>query len=385
VALSLVLLVAAGLFIRSLQSVRTIEPGYAVDELVSAPLNAELLRYTRAQGRELYRRLVERMEQLPGVQSATVARIAVLSGAARVTAIVVEGREDAADRNAGRSVRANVVGTRFFSTLGIPLLRGRDFDGTDTETSPLVAIVSETMAREFFPGEDPIGKRFSSGFSRTGNPRGDWVAIVGLVRDGKYGSLSEPDTPVVYMPISQRHESGVTMYVRASGPLGHLIPQIRREIQAIEPNLPVANIATMAETIGTSLYVPRMGATLLSVFAGLSLLLASLGVYGVLAFSIARRTREIGIRVALGADRRRVAALVVREGMSLVAVGLAIGFAAGLYLSKWIGSFLFDVSPRDATTFAVVPVVLAAVALLACYLPARRALRVDPLVALRTE
>jgi putative ABC transport system permease protein len=280
---------------------------------------------------------------------------------------------------------ANVIGPNFFATLGIPLVRGRDFTTADTETTPLVAIVSESMAKQFFPGEDPIGKRFSTGYSRTANPRGDWVEIVGVARNSKYASLSEPERPVVYMPLGQRHETGVTLYVRASGSLGPVISQMRREIQAIEPNLPVADTEKMTETIATSLYAPRMGAMLLTVFGGLALLLASLGIYGVLAFSIARRTREIGIRVALGADRRSVTTLVLREGMSLVGLGLAIGLVAGLYLSQSLKMFLFDVSSRDLTTFAIVPCVLVAVALLACYVPARRALRVDPLTALRAE
>ena len=280
---------------------------------------------------------------------------------------------------------ANVVGPDFFATLGIPLVSGRDFTSGDTETSPLVAIVSESMAKQFFPGENPIGKRFSSGFSRTGIPGGDWVEIVGVARDSKYAALSEPDRPVVYLPLAQRHETGVTLYVRANGALAPIVSQVRREIQAIEPNLPVPDPLTMGETVATSLYAPRMGAMLLAIFGGLALLLASLGIYGVLAFSIARRTREIGIRVALGADGRRVTALVLREGMSLVGLGLAIGLGAGFYLSESVKAFLFDVSPRDLTTFAIVPCVLVAVALLACYVPARRALRVDPLTALKAE
>jgi predicted permease len=389
VALSLMLLIAAGSFIRSLRVAQAIDPGYAVDEIVSAPLSVNILRYTKAQGREFYRRATERMEQIPGVASASVARIAVLTGGARVAAISVEGR-DTGERSqsegngfataAGRTALANVIGPGFFRTLGITVLRGREFTSQDTEDSPLVAIVSETMAKQFFPGEDPIGRRFTTGFA---NARGQWTEIVGLVRDTKVASLSEAASPAVYMPLAQRHETGVTLYVRASAPPGPLVAQIRREIQALEPNLPVPNIQTMNDTIGTSLYAPRMGAVLLTVFGGLALVLASLGVYGVLAFSISRRTREIGIRMALGADRGRVFALVIREGMWLVGIGLAIGLAAGIYASKSIESFLFDVSARDATTFVIVPLVLIAVSLVACYLPARRAMRVDPMVALR--
>jgi putative ABC transport system permease protein len=394
VALTLLLLIAAGLFVRSLRAVQAVETGYAVDQLVSTPLDVNLLRYTRAQGREFYRRAIERMASIPGVRSATVARVAVLTGGGRSTAIAIEGRPDSGNRSQSESrglsaeadsVLANVVGPDFFATLGVPLARGRDFSPRDTETSPLVAIVSKAMAAQYFPGQDAIGKRFATGFSRTKNPRGDWIEIVGVARDSKYASLDEAPAPVVYLPIAQRHETGVVLYVRATGDLGSLAAQLRREIQAIEPNLPVTDTETMTETIATSLYAPRMGAILLSVFGALALLLAALGIYGVLAFSVARRTREIGIRIALGATRRGVVGLVVREGLLLVAIGLGIGLVAGFYLSKAIGAFLYGIDPHDLATFAAVPCVLLAVAWLACYLPARRAVRVDPLAALRAE
>jgi predicted permease len=390
VALSLLLLIAAGLFIKSLKTVQTIDAGLAVNELVTAPLGVNLLRYTRAQGREFYQRVIDRMEQMPGVKSASVARMAVLTGSNRVTSVNVEGRADSGDRSQseggafsaarGREALANVVGPGFFETLGIPIVKGRDFNSQDVEGRPQVAIVSETMVKEFFPGEDALGKRFSTAGASSNGP---WIEIVGIAKDSKYRSLSEPPSAVVYVPLAQQHETGVTLYVRASGPPALLVSQVRREIQAIEPNLPVPNIQTMNETIGASLYAPRMGAMLLSVFGGLALLLAALGVYGVLAFSISRRTREIGIRMALGADRGRVFALVIREGMWLVGIGLAIGLLAGLYASESIKSFLFNVHTRDVATFTSVPLVLAAVALLACYLPARRAMKVDPMVALR--
>jgi putative ABC transport system permease protein len=314
----------------------------------------------------------------------------VLTGAARITSIAVEGRPDSGNRgtsegagvrtSAGETALANVIGPGFFKTLGIPLIKGRDFNNQDTEDRPLVAIVSETMAKQFFLGEEPVGKRFRTGLV---GPSGPWTEIVGIVQDSKYATLNEAPTPVVYMPLAQRHETGVTLYVRAAGPLAPLIAQLRREIQTIEPNLPVPNIQTMNDTIRTSLYIRRMGAMLLSVFGALALLLASLGVYGVVAFSTSRRTREIGIRMALGADRRRVFSLVIREGMWLVGIGIGVGLTCGLYASVSMKSFLYDVSTRDFRTFASVPCVLATVALLACYLPARRAVKVHPMAALR--
>ena len=391
VALSVVLLTGAGLFIRSLRAIHAVDPGLAVTELISAPININLLRYTKIQGREFYRQLVERMEGLPGVSSASVARIALLAGGgSRVAGVRIEGRTYPAPDNAAprgpvmgqNATFANVVGPRFFGTIGVPLVAGRDFTPTDLEDGPLVAIVNETFARLFFPGEDPIGKRFATGYS---NASGEWTEIVGVARDSKSGDLSEGRVPLAYMPLSQRHESGVTLYVRSTLPPATLIPQIRREIQELEPHLPVPNIEPMAASIDTRLYPQRMGANLLAVFGGLAVLLASLGVYGVLAFSISRRRQELGVRIAVGADRRDIFKLVIREGLVLVAIGLVLGLVASANLAGLVASFLFGIYPHDALTFAMVPVLLTMVALIACYLPARRAMLVDPLVALRND
>jgi|CXWL01.1.fsa_nt_gi predicted permease len=393
VAISLILLLASGLLIRSLRAVQAIDPGYAVEQLVSTPLNVELLRYTREQGREFYRRVIERTERIPGVESASVARVALLSGGARTTAVTVEGQADPGapgqNERAGaptprRIAMVNVVSPGFLGTLGVSLLRGRSFEATDVENSPAVAVVSQSMVRQFFRDTDPMGRRFSTGVNRaTGEPH--WIVVIGVARDSKYTSLSEPDSPVIYLPLAQQHETGVTLYVRAIGSPGALAPQIRREIQAIEPGLPVPNPRAMGDTVATSLYTPRMGAMLLSVFGGLALLLATLGIYAVLAFSIGMRRREIGIRMALGADRRTVTTLVLKEGMALVAPGIAIGLTVSVGLAESMRRFLFDVSPRDLTTFAVVPAILMGVALAACYLPARKAAKVDPLTVMRVD
>jgi len=274
-----------------------------------------------------------------------------------------------------------VVGPGYFDTVGVALIGGRDFHAGDREDHPLVAIVSETFARQFFPGENPIGQRLSTGFR---NAAGEWTEIIGMARDGKYSSLGETPRPMIYMPLSQRHESGTTLYVRSRVPAATLVPQIRREIQRLEPNLPLPDVQTVSQAIRTQLYPQRMGANLLAGFGGLALVLASLGVYGVLAFSISRRRHELGIRMAIGADRRSIFALVIREGLALVGIGLAMGMIAAANLTHLLANFLFGVSALDAVTFAMVPAILAIVALVACYLPARRATRVDPVVALRT-
>ncbi|MGH9311201.1 MAG: FtsX-like permease family protein, partial [Vicinamibacterales bacterium] len=250
----------------------------------------------------------------------------------------------------------------------------------DTSQQPLVTIVNETIARTHFNGESPIGKRVSFD-----GPTGPWREIVGVVRDSKYAALSEGALPVAYLPLAQNHETGMTLYVRTSVPPASIIAAVRREIQALEANLPVPNIETVAESLGTSLYAPRMGAWLLGVFGGLAVLLAAVGIYGVLSFSTARRTREMGIRLALGAEMRDVFLLVLRDGMLLVLVGITIGIAGALAAGRSVTSFLYGVTPTDPRTFAATALILSAVALAACAIPARRAMRVDPIVALRQE
>jgi predicted permease len=391
VALSMLLLIPAGLFVRSLLAARAIDPGFDAEKLVSAPLNINLLRYTSSKGREFYREVVERVERLPGVEAASVARVAVMRGGGRVLGLMVEGRQGYPDEfvfgegggvvTADRTrVNANVVGPGFFRTLGIPLVIGRDFSEQDVEGRPPVVIVNETAAKIHFGGDNPVGKRVSFR-----GQQGPWREVVGVVRDSKYAALGEAALPVAYMPVAQNHETGMTLYVRASIPPASLVGSLRREIQAIEPNLPVPNIQTMTDTIGTSLYAARMGAWLLAVFGGLALLLAAIGIYGVLSFSISRRTREMGIRLALGAEAVNVFLLVVRDGMLLVGVGIIIGLSGGLAGARSLASFLYGVPTSDAATFAAMTIILIAVALVACVIPARRAMRVSPIAALRYE
>jgi predicted permease len=390
VALSLLLLIAAGLFVRSLQSVRAIDPGFDAAKLVSAPLNINLLRYTRAQGREFYRQVTERVERLPGVESASLARVAVLAGGGRVLRLLVEGHDGPNDRSVSEGtgttagnrgvINANVVGPRFFKTLGIPLVMGRDFGDQDAEDRTPVVIVNETAVKMHFPGDNPIGKRLSFG-----GQQGPWREIVGVVRDSKYAALGEGPLPVAYLPVAQNHETGMTLYVRAAVSPASLVGAIRAEIQAIEPHLPVSSVPTMTQTIATSLYVARMGAWLLAVFGGLALLLAAIGIYGVLSFAISRRTREMGIRLALGAERRDVFTLVVRDGMIVVALGIALGIVGGFAGMRSLSNFLYGVQTSDLQTFAATTFILTIVGLVACVIPARRAMRVPPTTALRHE
>jgi predicted permease len=390
VALSLLLLIAAGLFVRSLGSAQRIDPGFDVSKLVSAPLNVNLLRYTTTQGRAFYRAVTERVEQLPGVESAALSRVSVLSGSGRILSVHVEGRNSTHEQTRAEgggvvtadptTINANVVGTRFFETLGIRLVLGRAFTEQDADQRPLVAIVNEASVKMHFDGENPLGKRVSFD-----GPRGPYREIVGVVRDSKYGTLREDRLPIAYLPLAQNHETGMTLYVRASVPPESLIAAVRREVQALEPNLPMPDLRTVADTVGISLYAPRMGAWLLSLFGGLAVLLAAVGVYGVLSFSTARRTHEMGLRLALGAKTRDVFLLVLRDGMLLVGVGIAAGLAGGLVSARFLSTFLYGVSTTDLPTFAATTAVLTMVAAVACAIPARRAMRVHPLIALRQE
>jgi macrolide transport system ATP-binding/permease protein len=390
VALSLLLLIAAALFVRSLQSAQAIDPGFAVEKLVSAPLNINLLRYTRRQGREFYQQVVQRVKGLPGVEAASVSRVALMTGGGRVLGIIVEGTHVEGERSMSEGggvvaadparINASVVGPGFFNTLGISVLSGRDFNDRDAEGRPLAVVVNEASVGLHFAGQSPIGKRV-----RLGGPQASWSEVVGVVGDSKYGSLGEGSLPVVYMPLAQNHETGMMLYVRTSVGPSSLIGSIRREIQALEPNLPVPDIHTMAETVGTSLYAARMGAWLLGVFGVLALLLAAVGIYGVLAFSISRRTREMGIRLALGADARDVFLLVVRDGMLLVGAGILIGLGAGVAGARTLATSLYGAPTSEVSTFAAVTGILTVVALSACVIPARRAMRVSPTAALKYD
>ena len=391
VGLSLLLLVAAGLFLRNLREIQAIAPGFDVERLLSSELPVNLLRYTTDQGREFYRRVVERVEALPGVESASVARVPLLGGGGRTTSLHVEGRQGRADRFQAEgaspversldAVNVNVVGPGYFRTLGAPLRVGRDLDERDTPGSPLAAVVNEAFWRLHFADrrrEGVLGERLS-----LDGPEGPWREIVGVVSDSKYATLTEAPRPVVFLPLGQQHETGVVLYVRATSDPALLVSAVRREVRALEPNLPLAELRTVAETVSASTFAARMAVVLLGAFGGLALLLAAIGVYGVTSFQVAQRTREIGIRMALGAAADDVLRMVIGRGMRLVALGLALGLLLSLAAGRSLQSFLYGVSGSDPLTLAVVSLLLAAVALVACLVAARRATRLDPLAALR--
>ncbi|HEX3528030.1 MAG TPA: ABC transporter permease [Thermoanaerobaculia bacterium] len=380
VAISTVLLVGAGLFLRSLGQASSIDPGFTLRKGVAAQLLVGLGgSYTDAQGRVFYQRLLERTRALPGVRSAAYADHLPLALQVHVSRADIEGKPTARDEDKPE-IDLDGAGPGYFETLGIPILAGRPFNEHDGPDVPKVAIVNETSAKRFWPGESPLGKHF-----RVGGKDAPWLTVVGVARDGKYRTLGEDPRPFAYTMVDQDKSFGRTLIVAGNGDEKALLGQVRRAIDATDPNVPIFDIKTMSEHLSIMLFLARIGAVLLAAFGGLGLILASMGLYGVVAASVARRTREIGIRMAIGARRGDVLRLVVREGMVLTGTGLAIGLGLALLGTGLLHGLLYGIAPSDPLTFAAVALVLGGVALGANLIPAKRATEVDPLVALRSE
>ncbi|HEX8140380.1 MAG TPA: ABC transporter permease [Pyrinomonadaceae bacterium] len=377
-ALSLVALIGAGLFIRSLRNAQKLNPGFETEKLMVMSYDLGAQGYNATRGREFDRQVQARVEAIPGVRSAAVASNAPFNGGF-LRSVFVEGQETPAS---GRGILTlvNTVGMKYFETLGIPVLRGRDFSTSDQENSVHVVVINEAMAKRFWPGQDALGKRFKF--------FGDefQTEVVGVVRNSDSTQLGEdPPRPVAYLPLSQSFAPAVTLYVRTEADPTTVLATVRREVQAIDPNLPLVAVSTISEVLNQVLWAPRMGAVLLAVFGLLALILAAVGIYGVLGYTVTQRTHEIGLRMALGAQRSDVLKMVVRQGMILTLIGVAVGVGVAFVLTRFMESMLYGVAATDPVTFIGVPLVLALVALLACLIPARRATRVDPMIALRHE
>jgi len=379
VSLSLLLLVGAGLFLRTLANARAVHPGFDPENLYAATMNFDLLRYPEAQVAQFVDRLTERLEALPGVESVSHARMLPLSGSNRSYGFTVEGRELPPGTDP-EDVSANVVALNYFRTIRQPLLRGRDFTAQDTAAAPRVAIVNEALARRYWPGEEVLGKRFS-----ISGAQGPFVDVVGVAADASFSSVREGPAPFLYLPIAQQPESVVVLHVRARRDFESIAADLRREVRALDAHLPLLDVRTAVNAREESLTAERIVATMLAIFGGLALLLAGVGLYSVMAYTVAQRTHEIGIRVALGAQPGDIFRHVVGHGLFLTGLGVVIGSAAAVGLTRLVAKMLFGVTPTDPATFAGVAAGLIAVAVLACYLPARRATKVDPMVALRYE
>ncbi|HEX3526195.1 MAG TPA: ABC transporter permease [Thermoanaerobaculia bacterium] len=378
VALSLLALAGAGLFLGSLRSAQRIDPGFNTKNIVNVNYDLAGQGLNEALGRGFHRRVIEHLESLPGVRSATVASDRPLHRGALYRNVLAEG-DATPDAEKRPPVRTNTVGKDYFRTLGIPLREGRDFLDSDRPDTPLVAIVNETMARTFWPGHSPLGRRFRMPEENLN------VEVVGVAADSRYVTLGETPQPLFYLSMGQLYLPEVTLEVRTDGDPARLVQVIRREVQSLDRTLPLANVETMSEAIDVSLWGPRMGAALLSVFGILALVLAATGIYGVMAYSVSQRTREMGIRMALGARRADVLRLILRQAMTIVACGLAVGLLAASAGSRVIAGLLYGVSATDVRTFAAISLLLAAVALVASLAAARRGVQVDPAITLRGE
>ncbi|HEY6391993.1 MAG TPA: ABC transporter permease [Bryobacteraceae bacterium] len=376
VALSLILLVGAGLFIRTLQNVKAIDAGVRVENVLLASMDPALNGYTPAQVKSFYQQLTERIRALTGVNSAGFAQAPLLSGNYSMVGLRVPGRPDPPQ---GRSILVNDITPNFLETAGIAIVAGRDFRSDDVPASPAVAIINEAAARYFFGGDNPLGKRAQLG-------RQD-LEIVGVAKDAKYRSVREETPRTAYLDFDQqpRPNSNRTLYVRTARDAIQMAAAVRHEVQALDKDLPLFNVKTFAGQRDESLAEERLIATLSGFFSSLALLLACIGLYGVMAYGVVRRTREIGIRMSLGAQRPTVLWMMFRETLVLVLAGIAVGIPAVLSVARLVRNQLFGVTPADAGTLTVATLILLAVGMLAGYIPALRAARVDPMIALRYE
>lgn len=380
VALSLLVLVGAGLCVRSLKKLQRIDPGFEPSKVVLMSFDLRLNNYTPSMAADFYDRLLARVRTLPGVEAASLGMTTPLSGSAPATSLerIQDYLPSAGERPSGEF---NIVSEDYFRSLGLRLLAGRDFNGADVPGAPAVAVVDDTFARRYWPGESAVGKRIF----QHGAPGGIPTEVVGVVSRTRNRALNQTPRPTMYFPRAQDPKPLFTLAVRTGIEAGGTINMVRDAVKSIDPKVPVIGIRTLAQQKDGSLALQRMAATLLGGFGVLALLLAALGIYGVLAYSVSRRTREIGVRMALGAEMADVLGLVLRQGGALAAAGMITGLLGAIGATRLLKGFLFEVKPLDPMTFGATVLLLSAVAFVACWLPARRAARVDPMVALRTE
>jgi predicted permease len=379
VSISLVLLITTGLFIRSSMIAATIDPGFDTQNGLVLTLDLGLQDYTETRGKQFQQELKERLAALPGVKAVSLASYVPLSPGDPQAEVRIEGAEPAPESDQDL-VGSMAVDSDYFQTMGTRLLRGRDFGSADVEGSPRVAIINETMAKRYWPGVDAIGKRL-----RLGAADAPLREVVAIVKDGKWRYIGERPRAVVYRPISQSWSPLSSFVVRTAGQPNAVLVDVRREVQRLDPNLPVQVLRTLPEHVSEALWPARLGAGLLAMFGLLALTLAAVGLSGLIAYLVSQRTREIGIRLALGAQAGDVLKLVIWQGLKLTLSGVVIGLLGAFALTRLMENLLYGLSTTDPLTFLAITSLLFAVALLACYIPARRATKVDPLVALRYE
>jgi predicted permease len=381
VALSLALLATAGLMMKSFVRLERVSPGFNPDKLLTMFLALPDAKYTsNSQAVNFDEQLVGRARNLPGVQNAAIANLLPLGGMNETWSLGIEGRpEPKPGQDPDASYR--VVTDSYFRTMEIPILQGREFSSEDSENGQRVVAVNEAFAARYWPGENALGKRMKLNGPPEKDPWRTVVAVVGNVKN----QLDLPAPPEMYFPLRQQVEYTVALVVRTSSDAGRMAESVRAQVAALDPDLPAFNISTMDELRSTSVIAQRIGGTLMSAFAVFALVLAAIGLFGVIAYAVSERTREIGIRIALGAKPREVFRLVVGQGMTLAMIGLLVGLPLALGMGRAVAGLLYGIAPNDFGTFAGVAILLALVAFVACYIPARRAMRVDPIIALRYE
>ena len=383
IAISLVVLIAAGLVVRTLQQLQTMNPGFDPNNALTMSFDLGLQGYDEARGQQFYRQLTERVQSVPGVESAVIANYVPLSLNFNSGNVYVEGRPVERGENAPLAMVAS-AGPGYFKTMSTPILQGRDFNDQDQEKTEAVAIVNETFVRRLMPElqnmSEAVGKRFSFG-----GPERPFRRIVGVAKDGKYFNIAEDPRSFVWRPMSQDYSSSGILLVRTKGNPDPLFGPIRSQVQALDPNLPLFEVKTLNVHMKLALFPSRVAATVLGVFGLVALMLAAIGVYGITSYAVAQRTHEIGVRLALGAQLGDVLRLVLRQGLKLTIIGAALGLLGAYIATRAITSVLYGVSATDPLTFVSVSGLLILVALIASYVPARRATKVEPLVALRNE
>jgi putative ABC transport system permease protein len=380
-ALALILLVSAGLLIRSLIRLQDVNPGFDPHKVMTASLDLPDAKYSDPKKAEFFRELIPQLEAIPGVQSAAAVFPLPMSGDEIRTSFQIEGRPVAKSDESHTSIRA--VTPNYFGTMRIPLLQGREFTERDDSKATKVLIVNQAFAQQFFPGENPIGKHILAGIANAGEP--PMREIIGVVGNVKFEDLTTEFSPESYIPYGQLQFGSVTIVVRSSKDPEGLAKPIASVVQSLDKDLPTYSPKTVEQYLDGTIAVPRFNTFLLAIFAALAMILTAVGLYGVISYTVAQRTHEIGIRMALGAQPGDMMRLVVSQGMTLALFGVAVGLVAALGLTRFLSSLLFGVSSTDPVSFAAVVAMLFAVVLLACYIPARRAMRVDPMVALRYE